>query len=206
MSGQSQSATLERSVGVRDHLQGPQTALVTLVEYGDYECSQCGQAHVFVHEARQRFGDRLRFVFRHFVMTGVHAHAQHAAEAAEAAGGQGRFWEMHDTLFTHQEALDNGFLVEYADALGLDVNRFLRDMAGHVHVDRVREDLQSGMHSGVARTPTFFLNGVRCGPEWDAKALLETIAEAVASREADAVPPSAVKRDVLSRRLARSRG
>jgi protein-disulfide isomerase len=189
MTGKPESALLERPAEVRDHTQGPQTALVTLVEYGDYECSRCGQAYAFVDEARQRFGDRLRFVFRHFVMTGVHAHAQRAAEAAEAAGVQGRFWEMHDTLFTHQEALNNGFLVEYTDALGLDITQFLRDMAGHVHVDRVREDLQTGMRSGVETTPTFFLNGVRCDSDWDENALLEAIAAAAAAREEDAVLP-----------------
>jgi protein-disulfide isomerase len=198
MIGKTAITTLDPPAGVSDHARGSQTALVTLVEYGEYECARCGQAHLFAREARRRFGDRLRFVFRHFVRMGVHAHAQHAAEAAEAAGAQGRFWEMHDALFTHQEALDNGFLVEYADALGLDMSRFLRDMAGHVYADHVRQDLQSGMRSGVERTPTFFLDGVRFDSDGSEEALLAAITDLVAARQGDAGLSPQLKNDAAS--------
>jgi protein-disulfide isomerase len=186
MTRETANTMLELPVAVRDHTQGPASALITLVEYGDYECSRCGQAHAVVRETRQRLGDRMRFVFRHFAMTQLHRHAQHAAEAAEAAGAQNKFWEMHDTLFTHQETLENGYLVEYADALGLDTTRFLRDMAGHVHAERVREDLKGGMRSGVDGTPTFFINGVRHDGPWDVERLLAAVEGAAASREEDA--------------------
>jgi len=176
-------------VGVRDHTQGPQTALVTLVEYGGYRNSSCREAHIFVQEARQRLGDRLRFAFRHFVLTEGHPLAQHAAEAAEAAGAQGRFWELHDALFAHQGALDNGCLVECVDSLGLDVMRFLREMAGHVHADRVREDLEGGLRSGVSGTPTFFINGVRHDDRWDAPTLLAAVEEAAAHGDESACLP-----------------
>ena len=115
-------------------------------------------------------------------MAGEHPLAGHATEAAEAAGAQGRFWEMHNALLTHQEALDNGSLVEYADALGLDVMQFLRDMAGHVYAARVREDQDSGMRSGVNGTPTFFINGVRYDGPCDAETLLAAVDDADARR------------------------
>src|SRR5919199_5615233 len=117
----SHGSQLPLPVAERDHIQGPSTAPVTLVEYGDYECPYCGAAHPIVKEVQRRLGDRLRFVFRHFPLTNVHPHAQHAAEAAEAAGAQGKFWAMHDTLFEHQRALDDAHLEEHAAALGLDV-------------------------------------------------------------------------------------
>jgi protein-disulfide isomerase len=191
MTSETASMALETPVGVRDHLQGPRTALITLVEYGDYECAWCRQAYAFVQEIRQQFGDRLCFVYRHFSMSRMHPHAQQAAEAAEAAEAQGRFWEMHDALFRHQEELENGYLVEYADALGLDVTRFLRDMAGHIHAERVSEDIQSGVRSGVNGTPTFFINGVRYDHAWYEKALLAAIEDTAALRE-----------DALSRQTA----
>jgi protein-disulfide isomerase len=164
-------------VGQQDHIRGPLSAAVTLVEYGDYECSHSGQAYTVVKENRQRLGSRLRFVFRHFPISQIHAQAQHAAEAAEAAGAQNKFWEMHDMLFEHQQALENGYLVEYAASLGLDTTKFLRQMSQHIHADRVRENFQSGMQSGVNATPTFFINGVRHDVPWDAETLLATIEE-----------------------------
>ncbi len=149
---------LTPSVSERDHAQGPATAAFTLVEYGDYHCPQCAQAQSWVKDLQARLGDRLRFVFRHFPSHGL---PPHAAEAAEAAGLQGRFWEMHDVLFKHHTALGNGHLVEYADGLGLDTGRFLRDMAAHTPAERVRLDAASGARSGVRDTPAFFVNGVR---------------------------------------------
>jgi protein-disulfide isomerase len=151
---------------------------VTLVEYGDYECPYCGTAHLVVKELQQRLGDRLRFVFRHFPLTRIHPHAQNAAEAAEAAGVQGSFWTMHDTMYEHQRALDEPHLLAYAAAIGLDVERFARDLALHVHAPRVREDFMSGVRSGVNGTPTFFINGRRHDGTYDPRSLIEAITAA----------------------------
>ena len=152
-------------VSERDHAQGPATAAITLVEYGDYHSRECAAALPWIEALQSRMGDRLRLVFRHFPALGL---PPHAAEAAEAAGLQGRFWEMHAALFAHPSALGNGHLVEYARDLGLDTGRFLRDMAGHDCADRVRSDLASGAESGVQNTPAFFVNGVRGRGSWKA--------------------------------------
>lgn len=172
-------AKLTPPVSKRDHRRGPDTAPVTLVEYGDYECPFCGMAHLVVKEIERRLGDQLRFVFRHFPLLQIHPHAEHAAEAAEAAGAQGKFWEMHDTLFEHQDALDDPHLVLYAVALDLDKDRFVREMAEHVHMERVLEDLMSGAHSGVSGTPTFFINDIRYEGSYDLETLLATIEAAM---------------------------
>jgi protein-disulfide isomerase len=162
-------------VSERDHLLGPVTAPVTLVEYGDYECPSCGQAHAVVKHLQRLLGCELCFVFRNFPLTTVHPHAQLAAEAAEAAGAQGKFWAMHDMLFAHQEALEPEDLVQYAAALGLDLHRFNSELATHVHAARVREDFMSGVRSGVNGTPTFFINGLRHNGSYDLATLLEAI-------------------------------
>jgi len=159
----------------RDHMQGNPDAPLTLVEYGDYECPFCGAAYPIVKQVRQRLGDQLCFVFRNFPLTQLHPHAQHAAEAAESAGGQGKFWEMHDMLFEHQRALDDLHLVQNATAIGLDVARFEMDMAAHTYADRVREDFISGVRSGVNGTPTFFINGRRHDGSYDLKGLLAAL-------------------------------
>src|SRR5579863_1934920 len=137
----------------RDHIQGTEKAMVTLVEYGDYQCPHCGRAYPIVEELRRVFGDRLRFVFRNFPLTQVHDHAEAAAEAAEAAGAQGRFWEMHHALFTHQNALDAAHLVHYAGQLGLDEQQLTQALRAHTFQGRVREDFMSGVRSGVNGTP-----------------------------------------------------
>ena len=165
-------ARLTQPVSERDHVQGPPTAPVTLVEYGDYECPYCGAAYPIVEEVKRRLGDRLRFVFRNFPLGNMHPHAEHAAEAAEAAGAQGKFWEMHDELYEHQRALDDEHLEGYAGAVGLDVERFDRDMEGQVYAGRVREDFMSGVRSGVNGTPTFFINGRRHDGSYDLETLL----------------------------------
>jgi protein-disulfide isomerase len=162
-------------VGERDHVQGPPDAPVTLVEYGDYECPDCGRAYPIVKQIRQRMGRRLRFVFRNFPLREVHPHAQHAAEAAEAAGAQGGFWTMHDRLFERQFALDDDALVEYATELGLDAARFRAELAAGEYEPRVREDFRSGVMSGVNGTPTFFINGARHDDAWDAETLLAAL-------------------------------
>jgi protein-disulfide isomerase len=145
----------------RDHIQGPADAPVTLVEYGDYECPYCGAAYPIIKEMQSWMGDRLRFVFRNFPISTSHPHAEQAAEAAEAAASQGKFWEMHDLLYENQEHLDDADLHRYADQLGLDVGVFDEELAEHVHAERVREDFMSGVRSGVNGTPTFYINGAR---------------------------------------------
>ena len=162
----------------RDHIQGSPSAAVTLVEYGDYECPYCGAAYPIVKEVQARMGDRLRFVFRNFPITTSHPHAEHAAEAAEAAAAQDRFWEMHDHLYEHQRQLTDADLHEYAHELGLDVDRFDTEVAGHVHEARVREDFMSGVRSGVNGTPTFYIDGKRHDDSYDLDTLLAALERA----------------------------
>ena len=181
MRQESGAAWLTMPVGPHDHRQGPETAPVTLVEYGDYECPYCGEAYPIVKEIQRRLGDRLRFVFRNFPLPQSHPHAEHAAEAAEAAGAQGKFWQMHDTLFEHQQALDEAHLLQYAVALQLDTDRFGHEMTEHMYANRVREDFLSGVRSGVNGTPTFFINGVRHDASYDLETLLAAIEDAMNS-------------------------
>jgi len=166
-------------VSERDHVIGPETAPVTMVEYGDYECPYCGAAHPSVKAVQGALGDELRFAFRHFPLSSIHLHALPAAEAAEAAGAQGAFWGMHDLLFANQQSLEPEHLLVYADTLGLDVERFATELRAHVYQPRVREDFTSGIRSGVNGTPTFFVNGVRHNGGYDPDSLLEAIREAV---------------------------
>jgi protein-disulfide isomerase len=175
---------LQQPVDGHDHTQGLEGAEVTLVEYGDYQSSGCRRAHEFVVKAQARLGDRLRFTFRHFAMSQVHPQSQRAAEAAEAAGSQGKFWEMHGALFAHQGALGNGHLVEYADALGLDTMWFLREVTAHIHTDRIHEQLLGGISSGVDETPTFFVNGVRLDENWSGESLLAAVEHAAVEHAA----------------------
>jgi Na+/H+ antiporter NhaA len=144
----------------RDHIRGPIEAPVTVVEYGDFECPYCGMAEPVVRELLRDFGD-VRYVWRHLPLNDVHPHAQLAAEAAEAAADQGAFWEMHDLLFTQQDALRPDDLIGYAEQLGLDVDRFTSDLREHAGAVRIAEDVDSADLSGVAGTPTFFVNGRR---------------------------------------------
>jgi protein-disulfide isomerase len=167
-------------VGKRDHIQGPATAFVTLVEYGDYECPYCGQAYIVVKALQRQLGDQMRFVFRNFPLTTVHPHAENAAEVAEAAGAQHKFWPMHDILFEHQSALSDRYLKEYAAQLGLVVLRLTREMVEHRYAPRVREDFMSGVLSGVNGTPTFFINGLRYDGSSDPVSMLEAIERAAA--------------------------
>jgi protein-disulfide isomerase len=171
-------ATLTVPVSERDHVQGPDTAPVTLVEYGDFECPYCAAAYVIVKQVQQNMGDQLRFVYRHFPLTEVHPHAEPAAEAAEAAGAQGQFWEMHDVLYENQRRLDPPHLVKFAEELGLDVKRFERELEESIYRPRVREDFLSGVRSGVNGTPGFFINGVRYDGSWDLPPLVEALERA----------------------------
>jgi Na+/H+ antiporter NhaA len=169
----------------RDHIRGPvKNALVTLVEYGDFECPYCGQAEPAVRELIKEYGE-LRFVFRHLPLTDVHPHAQLAAEAAEAAAEQGAFWEMHDTLMDHQGALSIRDLIGYAAGLSLDVQRFGSDLRRHLGAARIAEDIDSADLASVSGTPTFFINGNRYHGAFDLAALEEAVhaakARAIAS-------------------------
>ena len=146
-------------IGAVDHVIGAPHALATVVEYGDFECPNCKQAQPAVKMLLERFAGRVRFVFRHFPLEEVHPHALGAAQAAECAGGQGKFWEMHDLLFTNQEHLKAGDLQRYAERLELDMPRYIAEMDDQIYLQRIREQLQSGLDSGVRATPAFFVNG-----------------------------------------------
>ncbi|MGC2034320.1 MAG: thioredoxin domain-containing protein [Thermoplasmata archaeon] len=181
MTSESDSPRLTPSVGPRDHSQGPAEAPVTLVQYGDFQCPYCGEAYGIVKGIQKQLGARLRFVFRNFPLTNVHPYAALAAEAAEASGAQGKFWEMHDLLYEHQSALTEPDLLRYAHELGLDTKRFASELRDHVHAQRVREDFMSGVRSGVNGTPTFYVNEVRHNGSYEPEALLEAIEAAMPS-------------------------
>jgi len=155
----------------RDHIRGAVAASLTLVEYGDFECPFCGRATGVLRDLRERFGDDLRYVFRHLPLADVHEHAEMAAQAAEAAALQGSFWEMHDLLFRHQDELEWADLVGYAGELGLDVERFVRDLSEGRCAERVREDVVSAEASGARGTPTFFIGEQRHIGPYDTETL-----------------------------------
>lgn len=162
-------------VGPDDHIQGAEAAPLTLVEYGDYQCPYCAAAHVNVRLVQDQLGPRLRFVFRNFPLTQVHPLAELAAEAAESAGAQGKFWQMHDALYENQPALSPELIVALAQGLGLDIERFNEDLASGRFRERVKRDFMGGVRSGVAGTPTFFINGERYEGGWDGASLLNVL-------------------------------
>jgi protein-disulfide isomerase len=172
---------LTEPVSARDHVRGPHHAAVSLVEYGDFECPYCRAAEPIVAGLIEALGDQLSVTFRHFPQRDVHPHAQHAAEVAEAAAAQGQFWEMHETLFANQDALDDDSLLKYAAALALDVDRVRAELAGKTHTPRVAQDLDSGLHSGVNGTPTFFIDGIR----FDGSVALRNMLAAIQERHPD---------------------
>ncbi len=145
----------------RDHIRGATCATVTLVEYGDYECTDCRHAHAVIGAIQARLQDRICYVFRHFPVTAVHCHAQPAAEAAEAACTQRKFWPMHNLLYTTRETLTQEALIAAADALGLNMSSFIGNLARRTHTSRIQADFMSGVHSGVTDTPALFINGAR---------------------------------------------
>ncbi|MFL6372712.1 MAG: DsbA family protein [Nitrososphaera sp.] len=158
--------TVPVSIGL-DHIRGSINAPITIVEYGDYECPYTGGAYPVVKEIMKQFDEMIYFVFRNFPLNDIHPHAQHAAEAAEAAAAQGKFWQMHDYLFEHQKALDDAHLFEYAKKVGLDIDKFKKEMSEHVYAPLINKSLKSGIDSGVEGTPTFFINGERYEDSWD---------------------------------------
>ncbi len=170
----------------RDHRQGVLNAAVVLVMYGDYQHPQSGDVYRLVKAIQQQLSvslgaDYLCFIFRHFPQRQIHPHAQHAAEAAEAAAAQGQFWQMHEMLFTRQQALENGHLVEYANDLGLDIPCFLQHLSKQVHVDHINEDIKSGQQSGVVASPALFINGVCYIDRWNVVQLMAAIFSANSS-------------------------
>ena len=162
-------------VSGRDHVRGDLAARLTLLEYGDYECPYCRAAHPVVKEVERRLEGQLCFAFRNFPIVNAHPHALRAAEAAEAAGAQSRFWPMHDRLFESTTLLDDDTLVRHAVQIGLDARRFVADLSAHRYLDRIREDMSSGARSGVNGTPTFFVNGIRHDGPHDALSLIAAL-------------------------------
>ncbi len=173
----------------RDHIRGPDTAPVTLVEYGDYQCPYCGQAEIVIRELLDEFGDELRYVWRHLPLNDVHMNAQMAAEAAEAAGAQGAFWPMHDKLLVSQDELTVRDLKRHAEALGLDVERFWDELRRREHAERVADDVSSADASGVAGTPSFFINGRRHHGAYDVDTLSAAVRAARARAQRSPVSP-----------------
>jgi protein-disulfide isomerase len=167
---------LRPAIDSREHIRGSLDAPIQLVEFGDYECPFCGEVFPTVEALIETLGDRLCFAFRHFPIVGSHPHALSAAEAAEAAGAQGRFWEMHILLYQNQDALDFHSLQQHAVQLGLDLGRFTEDVRSQRHKDKIHADLHSGAVSGVNGTPSFFINGYRHDGAYDYDSLMAAIA------------------------------
>lgn len=186
--GRSSMTRLVLPVSERDHVSGATSPLVTLVEYGDYECPHCGIAWPIMKALELRFGRWVRFCFRNFPLSNQHPHAQTAAEAAEAAAAQGQFWPMHDLLFQHQNALGYAQVLKYAATLPLDRLRFAEELATHVHAEQVRRDFRSGVRSGVNGTPTFFIDDVRHDAGYDYQSLANALQAALVRANADGIP------------------
>ncbi|NJO43059.1 MAG: DsbA family protein [Cyanobacteria bacterium CRU_2_1] len=168
----------------QDHIQGVLSAKVVLVMYGDYQCSKSANVYKLIQGIKRELStasgeDYLCFIFRHFPQIQIHPHAQRAAQAAECAAVQGQFWSMHDTLFAHQQNLGNGYLVEYANDLGLDIPQFLKELSKQVHVDRINEDIEGGLHSGVTAAPVLFINNIRYAGRWKITELITAIVAAI---------------------------
>jgi protein-disulfide isomerase len=171
---------LNPPVSRRDHLLGSPNLEIVLVEYGDFECPFCAEVEPVLRELRHSLPNSLLFAFRHFPMAEAHPHSLHAAEAAEAAGVQGKFWQMHDCLFANHDALEDEDLIHYAAAVGCNLDQFTRDMAEGRYAARVREDFLSGVRSGVNGTPTLFINGMRYDGPRDLYSLLAAVEQMAA--------------------------
>ena len=178
MPNNNENPTLTVPVNENDHVEGSENAGVTLVEYGDYECPHCGTAYSIVKKIQKKMGNKLRVVFRNFPLKQSHPHALHAAEAAEIAAQNGKFWEMHDMLFENQNDLDDESLKSYADKIGLDAGKFAKDLENGKFEEKVNEDFMSGVESGVNGTPSFFINGVRFNGSFDYENLIEALENA----------------------------
>jgi protein-disulfide isomerase len=157
---------LTPAVNSNDNIYGNPFAGVELVEYGDYECPYCGRAYPIVKDIKQQLGGHIKFIFRNFPLRKIHPHAFAASVATEAAALQGKFWEMHDTVFENQKTLDDEHILFFASQLGLDIERFKNDTQQKQLTDKVEKDFESGLRSGVNKTPTFFINGEKYEGEW----------------------------------------
>jgi len=176
----SEEARLTPPVSEADHGRGPAGAPVTLVEYGDFECPYCGEAYPILKKLEHLAGDIVRVVFRNFPLTNLHPHAQQAAEAAESAGEQGKFWEMHDLIFEHRHYLTRTDLEKYAGRAGVELDRFREDLDTHRWARKVRDHFRSGVVSGVNGTPTFFVNGLRHDGGYQLEELLRVVTDEAA--------------------------
>lgn len=170
-------------VGAGDHAQGPDDASVILVEYGDFECPYCGMAYPIVKRIQKKMGKDLRLIFRNFPLTESHPRALAAAQAAEAAALQSKFWEMHDMLYEHQQTLEDRDLVEFARRLSLDLDEFRREFAGQEVATKLEQDVRGGIRSGVNGTPTFFINGIRHDDSFEYPVLLAALQRNLAPRK-----------------------
>ena len=172
-------AALKMPITAEDHIQGLESADVTLVEYGDYQCPHCGHAYPVVHQVQKQFGKRLRFVFRNFPLSEMHPQAEAAAEVAEFAGAQGKFWEMHDKLYENQERLGEALFLDLGERLKLSTTALRQALEQRTFEARVRADFKGGARSGVNGTPTFFINGHRHDGSFDFEALVSAIHQAM---------------------------
>jgi protein-disulfide isomerase len=186
MSTSSHAGTLSLPPQPTDHALGPDHARVTVVEYGDFECPSCKVAATTPTLLMERFPNKVRFIFRHFPLVEAHPHAFLAAEAAEAAAAQGKFWEMYDVLFRNQAHLRITDLHHYAADMGLDMARYVAEMDDHIYLQRVREHIDSGTRSHIRATPTFFVNGVLQDISFGMKALHDNVAAAVGKHASQA--------------------
>jgi protein-disulfide isomerase len=171
--------SLTPPVTARDHAQGSATAPLTLVEYGDYECSYCGKAYPIIKAVQRALGAKLRFVFRNYPLTQLHPHALHAAEVAEAVALHGKFWEIHDTLFEHQRALTDAHLLDHARRLGLDPDKIATEATSEPVISRIKADMAGADTSEIQGTPSFFINGEGYDGPWDEASLLAALQAAL---------------------------
>lgn len=181
--------SLAKPVDQTDHVLGPDDAPVRLVEYGDFQCPHCRAAHFYLKNVLATMGDEVRFVFRHMPLTQIHPMAQAAAEAAEAAGAQGRFWPMHDAIYENQDLLGPQLLARLGQRLGLDMQRFSDDMQSHRCLPKVKEDFMSAVRSGAAGTPSYFINGEPYEGSYDDEALIEALRFAAQAHAPHATRP-----------------
>ncbi len=164
---------LKLPVSEKDHIQGNADARIELVEYGDYQCPYCGAAYPEVKKVQKEMGDKMKLVFRNFPLTNMHENALNAAIAAEVAGNMGKFWEMHDMLYQNQRHLGYDYLVQYAEKIGLDTQQFEEKFQQPQYKEKIEQDLESGLRSGVNGTPSFFINGKKYEGSYNAEEMIE---------------------------------
>jgi protein-disulfide isomerase len=171
----SRETDLVQPVNDHDHWLGSTRPEITLIEYGDYQCPYCRQAYDVVQSIQSKLGQELKYVYRHFPLTTIHPMAELAAEAAEAAAAQGRFWEMHGLLYENQDQLGEDLIIEASKQFGLDQKRFLKEIESRQYQERVHEDFLNGVKSGVSGTPGFFINGFLYKDSWDEENLMQAL-------------------------------